>query len=134
MRRAHLSRFRLPCLAVVSWEAVSRFPYGAPTKGLVDFGCLRRKVAAISTAHSELGAVRGSWVKGSLPLVGAWEQCLDRGFDAAREAVAKGLSLALGYLRKAARVSFAALHDRSAKVEAQRADSKDNLATFWPNP
>lgn len=118
------------------------FRHGSLSKGLVDFGCLRQKVAAISTAHSELGALKDSWTKSLLPAVGAWEQCLGREMyarhlidsDAARKAVNKGLSIALRYLRKAARISLAALHDISKSIDLHRVESKDNRSDILTKP
>lgn len=44
--------------------------HGSYSNALVDFGRIGQKIAAISTAHSEPGAVKGSWTKSS-----AWEAC-----------------------------------------------------------
>ena len=108
--------------------------HGNRSKALVDFGCNRRSVASISTAHSELAALKDGWTRSLFPATGAWEQVFSRSIyarslidrDAARKAVAKGLSLALRYLRKSHRISIAGLHDMAKFVDLMRVDSAKN--------
>lgn len=122
------------------WITLMR--HGHKSWAMVDFGCVRQKVAAISTAHSELGACKDAYTKSVLPVAGAWEQCLQRELyvshlldsDAARKAIAKGLSIALRYMRKAARISLATLHDMSQGINVGRVDSKENKSDILTKP
>ena len=54
--------------------------------------------------------------------------------DAARKAIAKGLSIALRYMRKAARISLAALHDMAESIDVARVDSKLNKSDIMTKP
>ena len=118
------------------------FRHGAKSRAAVDFGCKRQSVAAFSTAHSEIGAIKDSWVRSVFPALGAWEQVLCRNIfarhlvdsDAARKAVVKGLSLALRYMRKAHRITLAGLHDMSQQLSLERVDSKDNTSDLLTKP
>ena len=118
------------------------FRHGAKSRAAVDFGCKRQSVAAFSTAHSEIGAIKDSWVRSVFPALGAWEQVLCRNIfarhlvdsDAARKAVVKGLSLALRYMRKAHRITLAGLHDMSKQLSLERVDSKHNTSDVLTKP
>lgn len=54
--------------------------------------------------------------------------------EAARKAIAKGLSIALRYLRKAARISLASLHDMSTSITVERVESAENKSDILTKP
>lgn len=77
-----------------------------------------------------------------LSLIGAWGQCLTRTVyarhlldsEAARKAIAKGLSIALEHLRKSSIISLAALHDMFKGLGVERCESKENKSDISTKP
>lgn len=121
---------------------ITMLRHGRLSKASVDFGCVRQKVAAIPTAQSEISATKDTWTMSVLAFIGAWEQCLEREIyarplldsEAARKAIAKGLSIALRYLRKPSRISLASLHDMAKGLGVASCESADNKSDILTKP